>query len=187
MANTRPLTVGSGGGAIELSGLSNTLTLAPLPSTAVAIDGPLTLQGGGVVILSLASTPTLTASASLAVAGGATPTTLNVGGAADPFSSGSIHMDVVNNGNFNITSGSKRVGNLSGTGSMSLFASTQLTATSVSQSVLTLGPGATLTIAAIPGGPTAGAGSLTPVPEPSTWAMLILAAMGLCMYWRRNR
>ena len=35
-----------------------------------------------------------------------------------------------------------------------------------------------MTINAIPGGPTAGIGSISPVPEPSTWAMLMLAAMG---------
>jgi fibronectin-binding autotransporter adhesin len=181
----RPFAVGTGGGTIDTD--PSTFTIAPLTGTAVSMSGPLTLQGGGVVVLDLASTPTLTSSASLAIAGGTTPTTLNAGGSADPFSSGSIHIDVVNNGNFNITSGSKHVGNLSGTGSTSLAASTQLTATSVSQSVLTLGSGSTLTIAAIPGGPSAGNGAITPVPEPSTWAMLVLAAMGLAMYWRRNR
>ena len=154
---SRPFSVGVGGGTIDTD--PSTFTLAPSAATAVSISGPLTVQGGGVVILNLASTPTLTSSASLAIAGGATPTTLNVGGTADPFSSGSIHMAVVNNGIFNIMSGSKHVGDLSGTGSTSLFASTQLTATSVSQSVLTLGAGATLTIAAIPGGPTCGHGT----------------------------
>jgi hypothetical protein len=28
---------------------------------------------------------------------------------------------------------------------------------------------------------------LTQVPEPATWAMLMLAAMGLGIYWRRRR
>ena len=54
-----------------------------------------------------------------------TPTTLNVGGAADPFTSGAIHMAVANNGNFNVTAGSKHVGALSGTGTTSLSAGTQ--------------------------------------------------------------
>ncbi|MGA2061378.1 MAG: PEP-CTERM sorting domain-containing protein, partial [Thermoguttaceae bacterium] len=62
-----------------------------------------------------------------------------------------------------------------------------LTATSVVQNTLTIGAGATLTIAPIPGGPLAGLGSISPVPEPSTWALLMLAAMGLGIYWRRSR
>ncbi len=58
--------------------------------------------------------------------------TMNVGGAADPFTNGSIHMDVANNGIFNVTAGSKHLGALSGTGSTTLSAGTQLTAASES-------------------------------------------------------
>jgi fibronectin-binding autotransporter adhesin len=63
---------------------------------------------------------------------------------------------------------------------------TSVTADSVNMNTVTIGAGATLTIAAIPGGPLAGFGSIAPVPEPSTWAMLMLAAMGLGIYWRRR-
>jgi autotransporter-associated beta strand protein len=83
--------------------------------------------------------------------------------------------------------GTHTVGNISGVGTTNLLAGSSLTATSVVQGTVTLGIGARLTIAPIPGGPTAGAGSLSAVPEPSTWAMLMLAAMGLGMYWRRSR
>jgi autotransporter-associated beta strand protein len=65
--------------------------------------------------------------------------------------------------------------------------SNQLIATSLTANVLTVGAGATVTIRPIPGGPLGGAGSLTAVPEPSTCAMLVLAAMGLGLYWRRSR
>jgi autotransporter-associated beta strand protein len=88
---------------------------------------------------------------------------------------------------FQIDGGTHTVGNISGVGTTNLLAGSSLTATSVVQGTVTLGVGARLTIAPIPGGPTAGAGSLTAVPEPSTWAMLMLAAMGLGMYWRRSR
>ena len=88
---------------------------------------------------------------------------------------------------FQIDSGTHTVGTISGLGNTTLLAGSSLTATSVSQGTLTIGAGATLTIAAIPGGPTAGMGSISPVPEPSTWAMLLLAAMGLGIYRRRSR
>jgi alpha-L-fucosidase len=187
LANSRPLTIGTDGGAIEMSGSSNTLTVAPLSSTVITINGPLTVQGGGVLTLNLASSPIITAPQTLIIAEGTTPTTLNAGGTADPFTSGSIHMAVANDGILNITAGSKHVGALSGTGHTSLAASTQLTAMSIVQNTVTLGVGARITIAPIPGGPTAGTDSSTAVPEPSTWAMLMLAAMGLGMYWRCSR
>ena len=87
---------------------------------------------------------------------------------------------------FQVDGGTHTVGNISGIGNTTVAAGS-LTATSIVQNTVTLGIGARITIAPIPGGPTAGAGSLTAVPEPSTWAMLMLAAMGLGMYWRRNR
>jgi autotransporter-associated beta strand protein len=182
LANNRPIEVGAGGGAIEVLGGTNTLTVAPLSATPVTISGPLAVQGGGVFTLDLASTPTLTSSAALSIAGS---TMLNAGGTADPFSSGSIHMAVVNDGIFNVTSGTKHIGTLTGTGTTSLSASTHLTATSVFQNTLNMGAGSTLTITAIPGG-YQGMGQISPVPEPSTWAMLMLAAMGLGIYRRRR-
>ena len=185
--NNRPLTIGANGGAIEVLGPSNTLTVEPLAVTAVTISGPLTVQGGGALSLNLANAPILSGSQTLTIAGGSTPTTLNSGGTADPFTSGIISLDVVNDGNLNITAGSKTVASLSGTGNTILTSGTQLTAASVVQNTLTLGIGARITIAPLPGGPTTGTDSLTAVPEPSMWALLMLAGMGLGMYWRRGR
>ena len=95
--------------------------------------------------------------------------------------------NVANSATFEVLAGSHTAGNVSGAGSTLLDANAALTATSVVQNTLTIGTGATLTIAAIPGGPSSGLGSISPVPEPSTWAMLMLAAMGLGIYRRRCR
>ena len=95
--------------------------------------------------------------------------------------------NVANSTTFEMLDGNHTVGNITGTGTTMLDAGAALTASSVVQSTVTLGIGSRLTIAPLPGGPTAGAGSLTAVPEPSTLAMLMLAAMGLGMYWRRSR
>ena len=62
-----------------------------------------------------------------------------------------------------------------------------VTASSINVGTLTLGAGSTLVIDAIPGGPSAG-GTLRPVPEPSTLALLAIAALGLAAAaWRKNR
>jgi len=180
-AIARPFTIGTGGGAIEVA---SGQTLA-FNASSVDFEGPLAVQGDGALTVTLNGTPTVGAGASMSIA---STSTLNVGSTTyDPFTNGSTHMNVVNKGALNITSGSKTVAALSGTGSTTLSASTQLTATSVAQNTLTIGAGATLTISAIPGGPTADTSSLTAVPEPATWAMLMLAAMGLGIYWRRSR
>ncbi|MGA2797088.1 MAG: endonuclease/exonuclease/phosphatase family protein [Thermoguttaceae bacterium] len=63
-------------------------------------------------------------------------------------------------------------------------APTQITADSIDVNTLCIAANSTLTIRAIPGGLLAGGNLLSPVPEPSAWAMIILAFMGLYMYWR---
>jgi fibronectin-binding autotransporter adhesin len=58
---------------------------------------------------------------------------------------------------------------------------------SVSIGTVTLGAGSTLVINAIPGGPSAG-GGLTPVPEPSTFVLLTIAALGFIgAAWRKRK
>jgi autotransporter-associated beta strand protein/T5SS/PEP-CTERM-associated repeat protein len=71
---------------------------------------------------------------------------------------------------------------ISGIGTPGVDNSTDLTVDSINIGTLTIGAGSTVTIAAIPGGPLAEPLPLTPVPEPSAWAMLLLAAMGLGIY-----
>ena len=88
----------------------------------------------------------------------------------------------------NVLGGTPTLGDISGQGTTVVSgAGTVLTAASLVQGTLTLGPGATLVIAAIPGGPLAEPLPVESVPEPSAWAMLLLAAMGLGTYFRRQR
>ena len=72
--------------------------------------------------------------------------------------------NAVNNGSLNITGGDKTLGNISGTGNTTLSNGATLTVTSLSQNILTLAPGSTLTIAALPGGPSSTPQSTSPTP-----------------------
>ena len=89
--------------------------------------------------------------------------------------------NVANSATFEVLDGSHTSGNVIGTGSVLIDAGASLTAASIAQNTVTIAAGATLTIAAIPGGPLAGTDSISPIPEPSAWAILMLAAMGLGM------
>jgi fibronectin-binding autotransporter adhesin len=87
---------------------------------------------------------------------------------------------------FQNDAGTHTVRAVSGVGNLTVAAGS-LTATSVNVGTITLGAGSTLTIAAIPGGPSAG-GGLTPVPEPSTLVLLTIAALGfIWAAWRKRK
>ena len=77
-------------------------------------------------------------------------------------------------------------GDILGAGALLIGSSAKLTADSINVGTLTIRAGSTITIAPIPGGPLADAESMRAVPEPATWAMLVLAAMGLGVYRRRS-
>jgi len=69
-------------------------------------------NGGAFNISRDGGTVTVTPGASLQINSGAT---VNLNGTADALSSGTDHVNVVNNGTFNVSNGTKNVGNISGT------------------------------------------------------------------------
>jgi len=88
---------------------------------------------------------------------------------------------------FQVDGGSKTVGNITGTGETCGMEG-ELTATSIAQDTLTVGAGATLTIAAISGGPSSGTDSLTAVPEPSVLTLIGFGVISLLSYvWHRRK
>ncbi len=182
----RPIEITASGGAIQVSA-DQTLTL---PGT-YTLNGGLTAKGGGTLSLALASAPTLSASGSLSIVAG---TTVTAGGAVDPFTdgtNGAIHAAVANDGKFAVTAGTKTTGNVTGTGETNVSGSgTTLSVSVVRQGHIYIGSGSKLIVRPASSAPLSDGLDLlplTPVPEPSTWAMLILAAMVLGVYRLRRR
>jgi autotransporter-associated beta strand protein len=85
---------------------------------------------------------------------------------------------IKNDATFQILDGIHTVGSITGAGTTQIdFGS--LTVGSISQGVLTIGAGATLTIAPVPGGPLGGDLNLQPVPEPLTIVFLFAGLLSL--------
>jgi hypothetical protein len=147
--------------------------------------------GPGTVAIkrSLGTPVTVSTNVILKISGG----TLEAGGTADPFTDTitSAYLDINNNSTATgllISQGIKNVDNLTGTGDTTISgpAGTELIATSVIQNAITLGPGCTLTIRTLPGGPSAG-GDISPVPEPAIWLTLMIAATSFSIWRARCR
>jgi hypothetical protein len=113
--------------------------------------------------------------------------TVDAGGTADPFTDTStgLSLDIIINSTapvgLLISSGKKTADQISGTGNVTIGgpAGTELVVTSITSGTLSMNPGTNLTIKPIPGGYSTGVDNITPVPEPSTFILLILGAAGL--------
>ena len=95
-----------------------------------------------------------------------------------------LTQDIAYTGNTTVANGILEVANFNpataGTAILDVEAGAQLIADSIAVNTLALGPGATVTIAAIPGGPTANLNSMSPVPEPSLLCLL-MGGLVLCV------
>jgi fibronectin-binding autotransporter adhesin len=188
LAITAGLTVSSGGtlslastsglsaSGIQLSGgtISGSGTLSPL----VALSGGTldTPTSGDNLILSLASGGT----GGLSKTGSGTATILtNATYAGDTaISAGCLQFD----------GASSTLHSVTGNGTLALgngVTSSTATADSVQVGVLTLGAGSTLTINAIPGGPSSAGSAIAAVPEPSVLVLLAVAAV-IMLYRKRK-
>ncbi|MGA2062391.1 MAG: autotransporter-associated beta strand repeat-containing protein [Thermoguttaceae bacterium] len=172
MQGLRAATIQAGGAIIDTNG--HNITIAQILNEAVVNTGNLTKQGSGTLTLAGAlhyQGLTDIQAGTVDIGTGVATQIGNVGGAGT--------MDVENA--TSLSAFSVNVGNVTIGGASSL------TTANVYTNTLTISAGSTLTITAIPGGPLAG-GGLTAVPEPSTIAMLAMAALGLmAAAWRRRK
>jgi arabinogalactan endo-1,4-beta-galactosidase len=84
---------------------------------------------------------------------------------------------------FEVENGSHNVGDISGNGITQIDPGAILTVSSISQNTLTIGVGATLTICPLNGGSLSS--TITSIPEPSLFILLITSALGFLAFLRR--
>ncbi len=185
----RPITINYTGGGIdtaanvvEVTGSQGTTWGAGTLTVDGSSGGELKLnRTGGTVSVDPAAVLQINSGAKVELTG--TPAT----------KSGANFLKIINNSLTSLLiSGStaQQVGAITGTGATEVAANATLIASSISQNHISIGSGAKLVIRPSGSGPLSDGADLTsisPVPEPSTWAMLLLAAMALGIYWRRSR
>ena len=158
-------------GGTWIANANSTLNIASA-GNILANQGTVILNGAGSQFANIDSIDDN--QGSFSVQGGRSFTT-----AGNLANSGTLLVD--GGGTFSVT------GDVTVTGDTTVGASSQMYADSIVQNTITLGAGATLTIRAISGGPTAGAAGISPVPEPSTLVMAIGALCGFVIVLCRKR
>jgi autotransporter-associated beta strand protein/probable HAF family extracellular repeat protein len=161
----------SGTGGLTKSG-SGTLTLS---STNNAYSGVTTINNGVLEItggVNLGTTPLIDVNGGMAVL-----KTTNV-------NNNVLNIETASIGTFLISDGAHTIGNIDGSGTTEVNG--QLTVNSIEQGILTIDSGGTLTIAALPGGPTSEPAGITAVPEPAT-LILAISAVSCALIYRRVR
>jgi fibronectin-binding autotransporter adhesin len=190
------------GTTLSISGqLSGSKSLTKTDSGELILAGTLAFSGSTTVsagILTYNTSAAAAAVSSLAIAHGAT---VNAGGTVDgdPFTAGSSHASVFNDGTLNILSGSKSLANITGTGLTSVAGGAILRANHIHQDTLVLGGTSEFNQAAVVlndfqagSGSMAGAaasGAAVPmnqVPEPGTLVLFLVAGMPFAAWSRRK-
>ncbi|MGA2796421.1 MAG: autotransporter-associated beta strand repeat-containing protein [Thermoguttaceae bacterium] len=174
-----PITVNQSG-TLQVAN-NSTIAIAGIPASSV-IYGGLTKIGAG----------TLTVGNNTTYAG--STTVVNTGTLQSGSISGSGAMTIAS-GNLTIASGAGTLqyGSINGSGDLTIVSGSTVQVNSINTSTLTIGAGATLTIAALPGGPVPGAISLAPVdpsqpiPEPSVMVMLSIAILVFIRFGLRSK
>ncbi len=163
--------------------IANPLVLAADTTFAVNGSGNLTLSGA----ISGGGSITKTGPGTLILAAEATHNgnTIILDGILALNTAGQIENSaIVNDSTFEILGGTHSVTTISGDGDTAVLAG-GLTADSIVQNMLTIAPGAIMTISPLPGGPLGG--SLRSVPEPSSWILLGCAMVSSVMIHFRGR
>lgn len=151
-------------------------------STSLTWSGTVTKSGPGAYALCYNGEPgnvSIAAGAKLLVSEGL----LCVGGATDPLTQTGAtpkYLDVENNAGLAITTGSRNVGSLTGTGTTMVLDGASLTADGINQDTLTIGAGASVTIRASEGA----VETTAAVPEPALAVLLVSG--GLLLVLRRR-
>jgi probable HAF family extracellular repeat protein/autotransporter-associated beta strand protein len=162
----------AGTGGLTKSG-SGTATLSSIHNiyrgSTTVMAGVLEISGG----IMPGTTPLINVEAGMAVLD-----TKNVNNAG-------LNVETAAGATFAVTNGTHAIGCVSGAGATDI--SGQLTVESITQSAITLHPGAVLAIAALPGGPSSQPAAVTAVPEPAGAMLFVAAVLSLLFYTRRGR
>jgi autotransporter-associated beta strand protein len=148
-------------------------------SGANTYTGATIVSGGQLRVTGSISTTNANGGATVSAA----TATLELAGAAG--SATAAGLDISNSGTLLVSTLNQQVGDVAGTGTTNVQASSSLTANSIVQDTLIIGAGGSVTIREIPiaAGGAAGANA---VPEPATWVLIGIGLLSLLAFRRRR-